>query len=231
MNNFESMDLIKHYKRLYEQWFNEFRKKDITNLSQNDFTEYRKFYEFIDNFELKGDADLKENIFEIYKKNVSFLFKDLLKMRKSKIIDSALNLQEIDLNSLYEAEKLLFQNLVASIKGFQKVKSLSIYEDHDNLNFPEIKPIIKEMEKTGHEERLEGEKIKEEIKKEVIEEKKREHDKVNYKLIRFIKKTPALVGIDLLNYGPFKKEDLANIPYENAKILVEEKFAKFIHLD
>lgn len=225
------MDLIKQYKRLYEQWLDEFRKKDITNLSQSDFTEYKKFYKFIDNYELKGDDDLKKNIFEIYKKNVSFLFKDLLKMRESKIIDSALNLQDVELNSLYEAEKLLFQNLVASIKGFQKVKSLSIYEDHDNLNFPEIKPIIKDNEKAGPEEKPEGEIIKEEIKEKVIEEKKRDHDDVNYKLIRFIKKTPALVGIDLLNYGPFKKEDIANIPYENAKILVEEKFAKFIHLD
>jgi len=225
------MDLLKQYKRLYEQWLDEFRKKNLTNLSQNDFIEYKKFYEFIENFELKGNDDLKQNISEIYKENVSFLFNDLLRMREIKIIDSALTLQEIDLKYLYEAEKLFFQNLVASVKGFQNVKSLSTYEDYDELKFPEIKPIIKDIEKAGPEEKPEGEVIKEEIKEEVIEEKKREHDEVNYKLIRFIEKTPALVGIDLLNYGPFKKEDVANIPSENAKILVKEKFAKFIHLD
>jgi DNA replication initiation complex subunit (GINS family) len=39
-----------------------------------------------------------------------------------------------------------------------------------------------------------------------------------------------LVGIDLINYGPFKKEDIANLPYENAKILLSEKFAEKIDL-
>ena len=55
-------------------------------------------------------------------------------------------------------------------------------------------------------------------------------EKFNYVLLRFLEKTPALVGIDLINYGPFEKEDIANIPRENAKILIYEKAAEEIDI-
>jgi DNA replication initiation complex subunit (GINS family) len=38
-------------------------------------------------------------------------------------------------------------------------------------------------------------------------------------LVRFLKESSAIVGVDLKTYGPFKPEDLAYIPEENAEIL------------
>ena len=55
--------------------------------------------------------------------------------------------------------------------------------------------------------------------------------KINYQMIRFIEQTPPLVGIDLINYGPFMKEEIANIPLKNAQILVNERFAEFIEIN
>ena len=49
-------------------------------------------------------------------------------------------------------------------------------------------------------------------------------------LIKLLKKAPPLVRIDLINYGPCEKEDIANIPYKNAKILLAEKIAEEIEL-
>ena len=43
-------------------------------------------------------------------------------------------------------------------------------------------------------------------------------------------KTPPLVGIDLINYGPFEKEDVANLPKENVKILISENFVEKIEI-
>jgi len=48
--------------------------------------------------------------------------------------------------------------------------------------------------------------------------------------VRILENTPALVGIDLKNYGPFQKEDIATLPVKNAKILIFEKFAEEIEL-
>ena len=64
---------------------------------------------------------------------------------------------------------------------------------------------------------------------EVITEEKPK-EQIDYTLLRFLKKTPPLVGIDLLNYGPFEKEDIAYIPSQNAKILIFEKFTEKVEL-
>ena len=44
-------------------------------------------------------------------------------------------------------------------------------------------------------------------------------------VIRFISEVPAIVGTDLRAYGPFKQEDVASIPLENAQVLIERGVA------
>jgi len=44
-------------------------------------------------------------------------------------------------------------------------------------------------------------------------------------LIMFIKPMEQFVGVDMYKYGPFKVEDVANLPFENALSLVNNKIA------
>lgn len=44
-------------------------------------------------------------------------------------------------------------------------------------------------------------------------------------LIRFIQAIPAIVGPDMKTYGPFKEEDVAYLPTENAKVLIKRNIA------
>jgi len=44
-------------------------------------------------------------------------------------------------------------------------------------------------------------------------------------VVRFLKEMDELVGSDLEKYGPFKAEDIATIPYENAQALISKKIA------
>jgi DNA replication factor GINS len=44
-------------------------------------------------------------------------------------------------------------------------------------------------------------------------------------LIRFLREIPAIAGIDMNVYGPFKPEDIASIPAENAEMLVKQGVA------
>lgn len=44
-------------------------------------------------------------------------------------------------------------------------------------------------------------------------------------VVRFLKKMDQIVGADLEKYGPFKEEDVATIPYENAQALIAKKIA------
>jgi len=41
-------------------------------------------------------------------------------------------------------------------------------------------------------------------------------------LVRFLQEIPAIVGSDMKAYGPFKPEDIATLPVENAKILIKQ---------
>ncbi|MHA7646307.1 DNA replication complex subunit Gins51 [Nitrosopumilus sp. S4] len=44
-------------------------------------------------------------------------------------------------------------------------------------------------------------------------------------VVRFLKEIDEIVGADLEKYGPFKTEDIATIPYENAQALISKNIA------
>jgi len=44
-------------------------------------------------------------------------------------------------------------------------------------------------------------------------------------LLRFLQEIPAIIGSDMRTYGPFKAEDIATLPIENARILLEKGIA------
>jgi len=50
-------------------------------------------------------------------------------------------------------------------------------------------------------------------------------------VVRFIKEMDQIMGVDLEKYGPFKTEDIATIPYENAQALIAKKIAQKIRLE
>ena len=218
------MDLKIDYELLYQHWLQEFENEDLTKLSEDLYSKYKSNSSFLSNLTLNDEDKIKTKIIESYKENFEFLFNDFMKIREIKILNSALALHEIKINNLIEPERLFYQNLVSAIKGFKKVKA-SFIDDQSPIIEEEI---IKEAQ-------VETLDINEDFSQEtsdlvsdyIVKEKT---DQFNYILVKFLKKTPALVGIDLLNYGPFEKENIAFLPYENAKILIFEKFAQNIEL-
>ena len=44
-------------------------------------------------------------------------------------------------------------------------------------------------------------------------------------VVRFLKEIPEIVGADMKTYGPFKPEDVASVPKENAKTLIKQGVA------
>ena len=45
-------------------------------------------------------------------------------------------------------------------------------------------------------------------------------------ILRFMQDVPAIIGTDMKAYGPFKTEDVASLPNENAKILTKQGLAE-----
>jgi len=123
------MDIKKEYEDLYEQWLKEFDKPELTPLPGNLLKNYKKLLSFIDDYSINDATSLEKEFYKEYKQNIHYLYKDLLTIRKKKIIDAALSLQELDVTLLFEGEKKLYQNVVASIKDYQKEKSLILHTE------------------------------------------------------------------------------------------------------
>ena len=48
-------------------------------------------------------------------------------------------------------------------------------------------------------------------------------------VIRFLNDVDEIIGVDLEKYGPFKTEDIATIPYENAQALITKNAATKVY--
>lgn len=52
----------------------------------------------------------------------------------------------------------------------------------------------------------------------------------NYVILRFLDSMEQFVGVNMNKYGPFKKEDVAILPFENARSIIENKKAVEINM-
>jgi len=50
-------------------------------------------------------------------------------------------------------------------------------------------------------------------------------------VIRFLRATEAFVGVDMNKYGPFQQEDVASLPFENARSIIEGGAAIEVHVE
>jgi DNA replication factor GINS len=49
--------------------------------------------------------------------------------------------------------------------------------------------------------------------------------------LRLLKDVPAIIGADMKPYGPFKTEDVASLPLENAKIFIKQNLAEKVEIN
>jgi len=228
------MNLKTDYQNLYQHWLKEFEQGELTTLTQENFDYYRKNVDYITKFELQGKQNIEIQLLKSYKYGFKYLFNDFLKIREVKMLNSALILQEIDYNNVIEAEKLFYQNLISAIKGFKKLKTLALYAEDEPI---ELDRVLEDEEVSVEPSRVEtpSEEVSKSTEGDIVQDTSKyiQSEQVaqyKYTLIRFNKPSPPLVGIDLINYGPFQENDIANMPYKNAKILIYEKIAEKIDI-
>jgi len=58
-----------------------------------------------------------------------------------------------------------------------------------------------------------------------------EKTKMQLVSVRILKEVEQMIGSDSENYGPFKPEDIATIPFENAQTLITENLAVKIRIE
>ena len=194
------------YDTLYDLLRKEKFSIDLQTIPQSFFKEtisYLKEKELI----LKNQE--KDTVFtlEIEKtrkqiENIKKLLKELYEKRERKIIDQALSASRTEIKnkeiSLLPEEEQFYKELITLLTEYRENILLRV------LSKKQPKP-------------------KEEEPKEIKTE-----DNNNLKLIRFLTEIPKFIGTDLNVYGPFEREDLANLPKDIAKTLIEKKRAEEI---
>lgn len=60
----------------------------------------------------------------------------------------------------------------------------------------------------------------------VSEEEPTKPVEARLEVVRFLSDFPAIIGVDLRTYGPFKAEDVATLPAENASVLINQGIVK-----
>lgn len=191
-------EVIITYETLYELLRREKSRQEIQKLDKDFFNDVVKYIK--DKKNILESQKSKDNIFaakeiERTKKQLESIYrvlKELYEKRENKIITLAL-LNSRD-NSNIDTSLLLSDE----IKFYENVKNnLNLYRKNILFNLLDGKlPVLEEPK--------------------VIKS-----DFQNRVLVRFINPVPKFVGSNGFVYGPFEEEDVANLPEDIAKLLIE----------
>jgi hypothetical protein len=204
------------FDKLTMSWETESNSVDLYALTDKELEYYMDFQKEVHNQESEKlpDTDAKTiSIITELKSNscdiVNFIINDLLDLRVEKIISNCRNLNRIEENLLTSSEIEFYRNLMSAFKGYNKIRN--VYDSITENCRPESNPICDTSVNKSEEAPTTFNPIK-----------------LEYIAFYALDNIPPLKGIDFLNYGPYKKEDIGILPKLNAVILEKENLIKMI---
>lgn len=157
---------------------------------------------------------------DIYKK-IAQLIKEL----------SIQKYEDLELDVHHEVIRLL----VLSTKSLIELRTRKLLDSNANLSSNSLSTDdyskLTDEEKYIFEEERKVSQRKDLIKQSLIDGNVNNLDSISriirskMIIIRFMESTDQFMGVDMAKYGPFKKEDVAILPFENARSLIERKVA------
>ena len=184
------------YKEISAAWTAEMENEelqDLEDLGLGKMTEYLSKIRYALT-ETPAENQLQADMYTQEALNLEFMLKDLLMMRREKIIRAALA-QRKPLGRMSVSEEALYRELA---RGFEKHTDF-VKEILTGMVTPTLKHPTDDEEATSQE------------------------DVVDYFIVRFLRSIDdSIIGIDERTYGPFKKEDLLSIPAANAGVWLKD---------
>ncbi len=197
------------YETLFEILRREKSREELQKLDESFFSNIINYLKEKEEFILRQKKNPDLFSFDDEKKsnnqllNVKKIIQELYERREKKIINIALNKSKtnsniIDTSTLLPEEKLMFQDLVKHLDKYR----LGIIGKVLQNQLPSLKEEGKKKEENQEEE--------------------------NKKMVRFLHPIPKFIGPELEIYGPFETEEIATLPGEVVRVLVEKKRAEEI---
>lgn len=203
------------YRTLYDSWRKEKQRRDIQALPEGFYavmtaytTQLREQSRTLDKATVKGKLVEKERDY------ADKMLQDLNKLRLNKLVSAELNGSPVELLNLTAEEKRLqvelrrliaahTQGLKQTLQGKEKVESPPTAAPPQVTPRPLPQPHPQYAE-TGENP---------------------------LKVVRFTQPIPAIMGVDMKTYGPFKAEDVASLPAQNADNLIRKGIAKLVETE
>ena len=203
------------YRILFDLWRRERQRSDIQPLQEGFYsvmvaysTQLREQRRISDKTTVKGKLIEKEQ------DHVDRMLQDLNRLRLKKIVASELNGVPIESLNLTAEEKRLQVELRRLITAHnQSMRQVLQGKEQTEVPQvaapPQITPHLQSPHLFPHTER--GDQA--------------------LKVVRFIQSLPAIIGTDMKTYGPFKAEDVASLPSQNADNLIRKGIAKLLETE
>ena len=195
------------YETLYETLRKEKYKKELQHIDKNFFKQVANYIQ--EKQEILKAQQERESIFSAQIQNTrkqienaQKILKELYERRETKIIQLALFSSRTSRDTLETAEML-----EEEVEFYRKIiKNLNYYRES----------ILYDIIRGNY------------IKNKPKEIKTQEMSKNELKTVRITKEMPKFVGEDMTTYGPFKEEDIANLPSEIAELLIKNQRAELL---
>jgi len=207
--------MTEEYKILYESWRREKQRQEIQPLPEGFFSamaayvnQLREQSRTIDKTTVKGKLIEKERGY------VERMLQDLNKLRLHKLVFAELDGVPVEPLNLTAEEKRLqveLRRLIAAhIQGMKQIiqGKETKFEASPIDNPPQVTPI--QQPQSAQHTGKGGEELK---------------------VVRFTQPLPAIMGVDMKTYGPFKAEDVASLPEKNADNLIRKGIAKLVETE
>lgn len=205
------MTSIITHEALYEILAKEKTRQDLQKI-ELDF--FKQLSSYLQEKEIILKSQKEKNSFpeEIKKtekqlRTIKQLANEVIERRKRKILDLALLNSRTEaaenIKNLLPNEELLYSSIMQSLTQFSIIEKNNAKRD--------------DAEKINTAEAAESKVLK-----------NQNSESMHTTLVRFINSVPRFVGTDSNIYGPFTKEDIANLPERTAEILISKKRAEKI---
>jgi DNA replication initiation complex subunit (GINS family) len=184
------------YKDISAAWATEIANDELQSLEDlrlSKMTEYLSKIRYALT-ETPAENQLQADMYTQEALNLEFMLKDLLMLRRNKIVKAAMA-QRRPIGSMVLSEEEFYNRLLRGFEGHSNFVKESL------TGIPSS--ILTQPTDDG--------------------EASLQEDVVDYVIVRFLRSIDdSIIGIDERTYGPFKKEDLITIPSANARVWLRD---------
>jgi DNA replication factor GINS len=192
------------YERLHQAWRKEKATAELQNIRDEFLREMKLYVQELNKAPVDIEA-LAGRIALAERQQANQMLRELTEARLGKIVRRELEGRPIDAQSLTPEEQRLHANMRQLLSSFRDGSEMPAAEPPRAPAAPKPRPEPPPAPPQAADREL--------------------------TVVRFLQPLPAIMGVDMKAYGPFKPEDVASIPKQNAVNLIRRGIAKLVEIE